>query len=211
MMKKLILVCAITSFFACSANAAMSVIVDPDAYADGTDISNAFAGVTLSAVGPGWDSPTGAVFAVDPTVPYLAEPTFNASTGSLVFGSDDGSFPTVFMDSGTLQLRADFAGGATDVQLDFIGNNGSDFGQLLAYDAGGTLVDSAYTGQLTLNSVETLTVSGDIAYVVGGGIDSVSSLGMDNLQFNPIPAPGAILLGSIGLGVVSWLRRRRTL
>ena len=207
-MKKLIMICTIASFMACSANAAVTVVVDPDAFAVGTDISNAFAGVSLSAVGPGWDGTTPSnVLSIDPLA--HAEP-FNASTGALVFGHR-GMFPSLWREAGLLQLRADFAGVVTDVHLDFIGNNSSDFGQLLAYDAGGMLVDSAYTGQLTLSSVETLTVSGDIAYIIAGGTSGASSLGMDNLQFNPIPAPGAILLGSIGVGFVSWLRRRRTL
>ena len=77
-----------------------------------------------------------------------------------------------------------------------------------AYDASNNLVDSFSlvgappSGQATLSGWGITRVSWH---------DGNAQVGIDSMSWTPIPAPGAILLGGIGAGLVGWLRRRKTL
>ena len=224
MKKKLIAFCAMLSVILMSTSVANALVtLEPDDFAAGTDISNAFWGVTLSSRGSGWnmpssDKPIGRIIAVDP--PSLGGSNgFTPSTGNRAFGTDDGDYPHLFAGKDTLLFRADFTSAlATVVKLDFIGNDvfgNGDIGELAAYDAGGNLLTSAMSSLLQADEWETVTVSWvtGIAYIeaYGNTGNTMDTIGIDRMQWEAIPAPGAILLGSLGVGLVGWLRRRRTL
>ncbi|MHC4508859.1 MAG: hypothetical protein ACYTAO_07870 [Planctomycetota bacterium] len=86
---------------------------------------------------------------------------------------------------------------------------------LEVFDKSGTLITSVLNGlPLGPHGRTTMTIDRggifDIAFFRVSGNDTY---GVDQIDMEQpvIPAPGAILLGGIGVGCVSWLRRRRTL
>jgi len=86
---------------------------------------------------------------------------------------------------------------------------------LEVFDKNGILITSALNGlPAGPHGRTTMTIDRggvyDIAFFRVSGNDTYGVNQID-MEQPVIPAPGAILLGSIGVGLVSWLRRRRTL
>lgn len=184
---------------------AILITVDPDDFADGTDISNAFSGITLSAIDGGNN--------VLLTSSVFSQASSLASTGTQVFGHD-GIFTQTWANGLVGDLRIDFLQATDFVSIDIIANNGFDPGFLEAYDSSGTLLDSFVTqGDLGSGTSETASISSasaNIAYVIASGL-SGNDVGLDNLTYNSatVPEPTVLALLSFGLLGIGIAKRKK--
>ena len=197
-MKKLVAICILLVLMSTgAANAAFTLTFDelPTQPVDGLSYMGITFGFTVGGV-----SSTDAIYNdIGPgTLTYLQDPSMEGTTAGIL--TLDFSTPTDQLEFGVALNSYYAATPAYAVRL---------------YDSSYQLIGvySGNTSPLVLWSEGQFTYSGTLVRraVIGFNEQAAGRFALDNLTINPIPAPGAVLLGSIGLGLVNWLRRRRTL
>jgi hypothetical protein len=141
-------------------------------------------------------------------------PTLNIDDYRRWTGTDSTALSTLddWMDDGygcTLGIAGNMAHSITAWGYSYDSDNGAYLGVYL------TDSDDNQSGYPTGLRYYDVLSSGGTWYLqnyYGSGSNYITEVvGLGQMPIVPIPAPGAILLGGIGVGLVGWLRRRRTL
>ena len=154
---------------------------------------------------------------------YMTAKYGSSVTASGVFVAKDAVFNPTYFISTFSNTGGDFTITFDAAPIDsasfdwyvFDATYGADFA-FKAYDEYGNMVDSTayYCTDYSGGYCDTITFSAPVKtlYFSNEGFHDIA---IDNLKVNGgagvIPAPAAVLLGSIGAGLVGWLRRRRSL
>jgi hypothetical protein len=209
MMKKLIMICTILIGVAGLASAAPTTLITFDEFPLGTIIDTEYA-------------PLGVVFLPGNVTPRLPQISMNNGmptqpilrpTGEPDFDIFEGDFWIQFT---TPAVEVEFISGLWDYP---------ETGVIDVYDPANNLIASL-TNTITGINVTNLTGMGPVGRIYFNSVNDAAGADIDDLAFSPvppspvppspvppspIPAPGAVVLGGIGVGVIGWLRRRKTL
>jgi hypothetical protein len=194
MMKKILMICAILIGVVGMASAAPTYLITFDEFPLGTLIDNQYAGL-------------GVIFLPGDITPRLPQISMNGAMPTMPVLRATGE-PDNYLFQGDFWIQ--FTTPAVNVQ--FISGYWDTVGTAIigVYDPYMNLLASLSNTTIGVNTTD-LSALGSIGKIYFNSIADGAGADLDNLSFSPIPAPGAILLGSIGVGVVSWLRRRQTL